>query len=150
MASKSHTYFLFALLSICSTSSLSKLFHSHLKKPCGLPSSQHALRRKGQIGLLAQQPWESSLICGMAQKAMWDWELGQSPILGFPFQFFLPPERLSGLDLSSCNCIFVLVQPRKGFCSLISAVAYQIHSFLEREGGLSGERMLKSQEKDFP
>lgn len=68
-----------------------KLFNSYLKKPRGCPSSQHALWQGGagwaiSIAALGILP----PTCGMAQKAMWDRELGQSPILGFPFQLSLP------------------------------------------------------------
>lgn len=68
-----------------------KLFNSYLKKPRGCPSSQHALWQGGagwaiSIAALGILP----PTCGMAQKAMWDREPGQSPILGFPFQLSLP------------------------------------------------------------
>lgn len=57
------------LSSVCSTLSHSKLFNSYLKKPCGRPSSQHALWWGGAgwavsivaLGILPQT-------CGMARK----------------------------------------------------------------------------------
>lgn len=88
-----------------------KLFNSYLKKPRGRPSSQHALWQGGagraisivDLGILPPT-------CGMAQKAMWDREPGQSRILGFPFQLCLPP-RGRRPEPSSRHCTLILVQP---------------------------------------
>lgn len=105
------------LLFICSTLSHSKLFNSYLKKSCSCPSSQNALWQ-------GRADWAVSIValgiclsdnCGMAQKAKWEWELSQSPILGFPFQFFLSPrgsqDLLSGAIIAH-SCLSI---PGKGF-----------------------------------
>lgn len=93
LSSKSHTYFLFAILSVCSTLSLSKLFKSYLKKPCGLPSPQHALCRTGRLGCEhsslgnPSRTWhgtESHVGLGARPR----------PNFGLSVRFFLPPERL--------------------------------------------------------
>lgn len=86
------------------------------------------------MGAGASQPWESSLwTCGGHGKAMRDWELSQSPILGFPFHSSCP-QRLSGPALHSCNFTEILGQPRRGYESPIFAVASKILAQLPGEG----------------
>lgn len=81
---------------------------------------------------------------------MWDWELGQSPILGFPFPFFLPLRGSQALISAAVISHKYLSSPGGGFSPLSPQLLLKYTASRRGEGRLGREKMLETLEKGFP
>ena len=76
-------------------------------------------------------------------------ELRQPPMVGLSIPFLPAPERLSGLDLSSCDFTEILAQVRGGLSLSSSQLLLKYITSQSGEGGLGSKRMLETG-KGFP
>lgn len=79
---------------------------------------------------------------------MWDWELGQSLILGFPFQFFLPLRSSQGLISAAVIVHSYLSSPERVLVPDLGS-CFSNTQLLGEGRTLGRKRTLETQEKGF-
>lgn len=80
---------------------------------------------------------------------MWDWELRQPPMWGFPFQFFQPPRGSQALISAAVISHKYLPRPGGGFSPSSSQLLLKYTASQSGEGGLGRKRMRETG-KGFP
>lgn len=81
---------------------------------------------------------------------MWGWELGQSPILGFPFQLFLPLRAFQALISAAVISHKYLSCPGGGFGPSSLQLLYNTQLPEEGKGDLAERECWKYGKRIFP